>query len=69
MNYQKLFDYLQNEFGITALESEMQEIVNISTSINDKPYLGLATTINLIEEIHARIHTLGDVGNYRTIDF
>lgn len=29
MNYQKLFDCLQSQHGITALESEMQEIVNI----------------------------------------
>jgi hypothetical protein len=29
MNYQKLFDYLFEEFGITPLQEEMQEIENI----------------------------------------
>jgi hypothetical protein len=29
MNYQKLFNHLKSEHGITALPSEMQEIVNI----------------------------------------
>lgn len=29
MNYRKLFDYLQDQLGVAALQSDMQEIVNI----------------------------------------
>lgn len=29
MNYRKLFDYLQDQLGVAALQSEMQEIVRI----------------------------------------
>lgn len=29
MRYQKLFDYLKNEHGVTLLQSDMQEIVRI----------------------------------------
>jgi len=29
MNYQRLFDHMQAEHGLTLLESEMQEIVNV----------------------------------------
>ena len=29
MNYQKLFEYMKDEHGVTLLESDMQEIQNI----------------------------------------
>ena len=29
MNYQKLFDYISNEHGVTLLQQDMQDIVNI----------------------------------------
>ena len=29
MNYQKLFDYMSNEHGVTLLEQDMQEICKI----------------------------------------
>lgn len=29
MDYQKLFNYMENEHGVTLLESDMQEIRNI----------------------------------------
>jgi len=33
MNYQKLFDYISQNYGINLLESEMQEICNIVNEI------------------------------------
>lgn len=47
MNYQKLFDYLSNEHGVTLLESEMQEICNIvnemqNQALRQPPVVGLS---------------------------
>ena len=35
MNYQKLFNYMRDEHGVTLLESDMREIVDI---VNEKSY-------------------------------
>jgi len=32
--YQQLFDHMSNEHGLTLLQSEMDEIISISNSIN-----------------------------------
>jgi hypothetical protein len=37
MNYQKLFDYLSDEHGVTLLESDMSEIVNIVNEMQQAP--------------------------------
>jgi len=71
MNYQKLFDHMQNEHGVTLLESEMIDIVRI---VNDMQkdnemlefavdngfdswddYVAWAKTIEPGEEISARL--------------
>lgn len=36
MNYQKLFDHMSNEHGLTLLEGEMLEIIHIVREM-DKP--------------------------------
>jgi mevalonate pyrophosphate decarboxylase len=37
MNYQKLFDYLSDEHGVTLLESDMSEIINIVNEMQQAP--------------------------------
>jgi len=37
MNYQKLFDYMIDEHGVTLLESDMSEIINIVNEMQQAP--------------------------------
>jgi len=37
MNYQKLFDYMIDEHGVTLLESDMSEIINIVNEMQQVP--------------------------------
>ena len=71
MNYQKLFDHMQNEHGVTLLESEMDEIIRIANDMQKDnemlefaidngfdswdDYVAWTKTIKPGEEISARL--------------
>ena len=60
MNYQKLFDHMAENHGVTLLESDMQEICNIveemqtesKTTFNMKPILTILAILFAISGIY-----------------
>jgi hypothetical protein len=57
MNTQPLFNYLHQEFGVSALESDMQEIINIVNLMTIQEQLNyLSERLNQIEEQLATNH-------------
>jgi hypothetical protein len=51
MNTQPLFNYLNQEFGVSPLESDMQEIINIVNEMTIQEQLNdLSERLNRIEE-------------------
>jgi hypothetical protein len=57
MNYQKLFEYMSREHGVTLLESDMQEIVCIVNDMQKQELTKQAVSGNEVK-LFCRLHSM-----------